>query len=234
MADMFADYKKELMGKENTAPEPTASSAQDGKFEYLHRGAFTMLKVRMNAGERMKAESDAMVAMSPNIRVEGKLEGGVLGGLGRMLTGEKFFFQTLTAEMGPGEVYLAPAIPGGSYGYPPGRDPVVHPPEGRLFRRFRGPGGFHEDAEPDQGAVLGRGVFSSSGSAGGGPSSSVHTVRFNRWTWRPERRSSSTTPTWWRGRRTCSTPWKKPHPDGYRRSRPARGWSAGSRGRAGS
>jgi uncharacterized protein (TIGR00266 family) len=112
MADMFADYKRELTEKEKAAPEATSPQAQDRKFEYLHRGAFTLLKVRMDAGERMKAESDAMVAMSPNIRVEGKLEGGVLGGLGRMLTGEKFFFQTLHAEMGPGEVYLAPAIPG--------------------------------------------------------------------------------------------------------------------------
>lgn len=111
MGDMFADYKRELMEKAS-APPNTGDSKLDRKFEYLHRGAFTMLKVRMNAGERLKAESDAMVAMSPNIRVEGKLEGGVLGGLGRMLTGEKFFFQTLHAEMGPGEVYLAPAIPG--------------------------------------------------------------------------------------------------------------------------
>ncbi len=81
-------------------------------YEFLYPGPFTMLKVRLGAGEMIKAESDAMVAMSTTIDVEGKLEGGVLGGLGRMLAGEKFFFQTLVARRGPGEVLLAHAIPG--------------------------------------------------------------------------------------------------------------------------
>src|SRR5690606_23426743 len=44
--------------------------------------------------------------------VEGKMEGGVLGGLGRMLAGEKFFFQTLKANRGPGKVLIAPSLPG--------------------------------------------------------------------------------------------------------------------------
>lgn len=116
MADMFADYKKEIAEKQTPRQQPDTSdvpkTGTDKKYEFLHRGAFTMLKVRLNAGERIKAESDAMVAMSPNVSVEGKLEGGVLGGLGRMLTGEKFFFQTLHAQQGPGDVYLSPAIPG--------------------------------------------------------------------------------------------------------------------------
>lgn len=81
-------------------------------YELLYPGAFTMLKVRLQRGEMIKAESDAMVAMSNTVDVEGKLEGGVLGGLGRMLSGEKFFFQTLVARRGPGEVLLSHAIPG--------------------------------------------------------------------------------------------------------------------------
>ncbi len=117
MADMFADYKKQVSEKEggNTVKStdiPPKLPETGRKFEYLHRGAFTMLKMNLNAGERLKAESDAMVAMSANVSVEGRLEGGLLGGLGRMLSGEKFFFQTLTAHNGPGEVYLSPAIPG--------------------------------------------------------------------------------------------------------------------------
>ncbi len=124
MADMFADYKKEqnIQKKAPAAPQPSPQPAPQpspqpqqiggGKFEYLYRGAFTMLKVNLDAGERMKAESDAMVAMSATVSVEGKLEGGVLGGLGRMLSGEKFFFQTLHAQHGPGVVYLSPSAPG--------------------------------------------------------------------------------------------------------------------------
>jgi uncharacterized protein (TIGR00266 family) len=130
MPDMFADYKKEQARKKETemrqtdsrpspvadisktVPPDIAASPKDRRFEYLYRGAFTMLKVCLGAGERLKAESDAMVAMSANVSVEGKLEGGVLGGLGRMLSGEKFFFQTLAAQHGPGEVYQSPAVPG--------------------------------------------------------------------------------------------------------------------------
>jgi len=81
-------------------------------YEILYPGAFPLLKVKLNKGETIKAESDAMVSMESTIDVEGKMDGGFLGGIGRMLAGEKFFFQTLTARRGPGEVLLAPAIPG--------------------------------------------------------------------------------------------------------------------------
>jgi uncharacterized protein (TIGR00266 family) len=41
------------------------------------------------------------------------MEGGFLGALSRkLLTGEKFFFQTLRASRGAGEVLLAPTVPG--------------------------------------------------------------------------------------------------------------------------
>jgi uncharacterized protein (TIGR00266 family) len=82
------------------------------QFELLIPGPFVMLKARLKMGESIKAESGAMIAMSDTIDVEGKLEGGLFKGLGRMLAGEKFFFQTLAARRGPGEALLAHAIPG--------------------------------------------------------------------------------------------------------------------------
>jgi uncharacterized protein (TIGR00266 family) len=139
MADMFADLKKQQAEQPTPKPGPAPAPApaaptsvttaatpapaapppglqaeqpRDKAFRYLYKGAFTLLEVDMPAGGRFKAESDAMVAMSPTIDVEGKLEGGVLGGLGRMLSGETFFFQTLDARRGPGTALLAPAIPG--------------------------------------------------------------------------------------------------------------------------
>ena len=81
-------------------------------YEILYPGAFPLLKVQLNKGETLKAEADAMVSMSNTVDVEGKMEGGLLGGIGRMLAGEKFFFQTLNAQRGSGEVLLAPSIPG--------------------------------------------------------------------------------------------------------------------------
>lgn len=82
------------------------------KLDVLYPGTNSMIKFELEAGEKIKAESDAMVAMSPTIDLEGKLEGGVMAGLGRMLSGEKFFFQTLVANRGKGYALLAPSTPG--------------------------------------------------------------------------------------------------------------------------
>lgn len=83
------------------------------KSEILYPGAFPMVRVDLAAGETIKAESGAMVASSPTIDIESKMEGGFLGALSRkLLTGEKFFFQTLRATRGAGEVLLAPTVPG--------------------------------------------------------------------------------------------------------------------------
>ncbi|MCT4583651.1 MAG: TIGR00266 family protein [Peptostreptococcaceae bacterium] len=82
-------------------------------YEILHEGGFPMVKVKLDAGEKIKAESGAMIAMEDTIDVAGKMEGGVLGGIGRMFAGEKFFFQTLEANRGAGEVLFAHVAPGG-------------------------------------------------------------------------------------------------------------------------
>ena len=82
------------------------------KYELLNPGPFVMLKVRLEMGETIKAESGAMVAMSDTVDVEGKMEGGFFKALGRKLAGESFFFQTLAARRGAGEVFLAHGIPG--------------------------------------------------------------------------------------------------------------------------
>ena len=83
------------------------------KSEILYPGAFPMVRVVLGPGETLKAESGAMVAASPTIDVESKMEGGLFKALSRkVLTGEHFFFQTLRATRGGGEVLLAPTVPG--------------------------------------------------------------------------------------------------------------------------
>lgn len=83
------------------------------KYEILYQDAFPIVKCQLNRGERIKAEADAMIGMSPTIDVTGGAEGGIMKGLTRMLAGEKFFFQYLTASRGDGEVLFGHAIPGG-------------------------------------------------------------------------------------------------------------------------
>lgn len=82
------------------------------KYEILYQDAFPMVKCYLEKGEQIKAESDAMIAMSSTVDVTGGVEGGFKKGLTRMLSGEKFFFQYLTANRGSGEVLFAHALPG--------------------------------------------------------------------------------------------------------------------------
>lgn len=82
------------------------------KYEILYQGAFPLVKIELEKGENVKAESGAMVSMTPNIELKGTVDGGLMRGLGRMLSGEKFFFQELSATQGRGEVLLAPAAIG--------------------------------------------------------------------------------------------------------------------------
>lgn len=84
------------------------------KYEILYPEAFPIVKIALQRGEKIKAESDAMIAMSSSIEVEGKMEGGILGGLARkFLSGESMFFQELTARRGAGEVIIGHQLPGG-------------------------------------------------------------------------------------------------------------------------
>ena len=94
------------------APSSDLKTIEDLSFRVLYRGAFALLEAHLRLGQTLKAQSDAMVAMDPTIDVEGKMEGGLLGGLGRMFSGESLFFQTLRASRGTGVAHLAPAQPG--------------------------------------------------------------------------------------------------------------------------
>lgn len=60
-------------------------------YEILHEGTFPMVKCHLEHGEQIKAESNAMITMSPTIDVTGNTEGGIFKGIARMAAGEKFF-----------------------------------------------------------------------------------------------------------------------------------------------
>ena len=80
--------------------------------EILYRPSYALGVVKMKAGESLIAESGAMVSMSDTITVETSTRGGLLSGLKRtMLGGESFFMNTFRATA-PGEVTVAPSLPG--------------------------------------------------------------------------------------------------------------------------
>lgn len=82
-------------------------------FTITHQPAYAVATVDLNAHEVIRAESGAMLAMSPNIQIDAQMQGGFLKSLGRsLLGGESFFQTTLTAVGAPGQVMLAPRTPG--------------------------------------------------------------------------------------------------------------------------
>lgn len=83
------------------------------QYEIIHPGSNAMVVVNLAAGEFIKTEGGAMVGKSSHVAIESKIDGGVGKALKRsFLGGEQFFFQTLKAEGAPGDVMIAPRIPG--------------------------------------------------------------------------------------------------------------------------
>lgn len=83
-------------------------------YQILYQDAFPVVKCDLAQGGSIKAESDAMVAMSGTLDVNGSMGGNLLSGIARrVLAGESFFFQNIVASRGPGYVLLGHPIPGG-------------------------------------------------------------------------------------------------------------------------
>ncbi len=78
-----------------------------------HQPSFSVARCVLAGGESIRAESGAMMAMSPTVQIEAKAEGGVFKSLKRAaLGGESFFVTTLTAGSSGGWVDRAANLPG--------------------------------------------------------------------------------------------------------------------------
>lgn len=95
------------------------------RHEILYQPSYAVAKVTLDQGEAIRAESGAMVGMSPTVQIDSKMQGGLGKALGRLLGGESLFQTTFTATHGPGEVLLAPAGPGDIFNTEPGYGLVV-------------------------------------------------------------------------------------------------------------
>jgi uncharacterized protein (TIGR00266 family) len=78
------------------------------QYEILYKPSFSVARVLLDPGDSVRAESGAMVSMSPTITLEAKAPGGIGKAIGRLLGGESLFQTTFTATHGAGEVLLAP------------------------------------------------------------------------------------------------------------------------------
>lgn len=88
------------------------------QFEKQFDPAYSLMICKLDMGDKVMAESGAMVTQDAHIKMEtsatgGKGVGGLLKGLGRrMFLGESFFRNTFSAVTQPGEVTFAPSLPG--------------------------------------------------------------------------------------------------------------------------
>lgn len=81
-------------------------------YDILYQPSYSLLKVTLQKGETISAESGAMVSMSSGITIETRMKGGLMGALKRkVLGGESFFVNTFKADE-TGEVTFAPSLPG--------------------------------------------------------------------------------------------------------------------------
>jgi uncharacterized protein (TIGR00266 family) len=93
--------------------------------DVMYSPAYATARITMSAGEVVRAESGAMLAMSAGVAMQTSTQGGVLKGLKRaVLGGESFFMNTFTAQVEGAELWVAPALPG---------DVVAWPLNGTLF-----------------------------------------------------------------------------------------------------
>ena len=83
------------------------------KYDILYRPVYSLLKVEMDPGESIIAESGAMVSMTSNIDIQTSARGGLLSSLKRsVLGGESFFQNTFTCREGKGVITFGPSYTG--------------------------------------------------------------------------------------------------------------------------
>jgi uncharacterized protein (TIGR00266 family) len=80
------------------------------KFEIVGASMQTLL-VELDPGEAMYTERGGMAWLS-NVDMETGARGGLMKGLGRMVSGESLFMTTYTAKSGGGRIAFAPEAPG--------------------------------------------------------------------------------------------------------------------------
>jgi len=83
------------------------------KHKIIGRPDFPVVKIILQDGESILAESGAMVSMTPNLAIETRARGGIFSSLKRMIfSGESFFQNKFTATNGSGEIIFAPQTMG--------------------------------------------------------------------------------------------------------------------------
>jgi len=86
--------------------------SQQISYKIEHSPSYASLVLNLKTNETVLVESGAMAAMDTCIKMKSRAKGGLMKGLGRMVSGESFFISEFTAEGKSGELYVSPGVPG--------------------------------------------------------------------------------------------------------------------------
>ena len=81
-------------------------------YQIEHSPSYASLRLDLQPNQTVVVESGAMAAMDSCIKMQSKMKGGLMKGVGRMLSGESLFLSEFTAKNKPGQLFLSPGIPG--------------------------------------------------------------------------------------------------------------------------
>lgn len=86
--------------------------SQQISYKIEHSPSYASLILNLKTNQTVLVESGAMAAMDTCIKMKSRAKGGLMKGLGRMVSGESFFISEFTAEGKSGELYVSPGVPG--------------------------------------------------------------------------------------------------------------------------
>jgi len=96
----------------NASSKNLSGTTADLSYEISQRPDFALVRIKLQAGRKILAEPSAMVSMTPSVKLEAGIKGGLGKTFGKLLGGESLITNTFTAENEPGEIMFA----GGSAG----------------------------------------------------------------------------------------------------------------------
>ena len=94
------------------APAPAAPPVPKALKYTLFGGNLPAVSIRLDPGESIYTQSGGMVWMDSGIAMQTNMTGGMMKGLGRMLSGDSLFMATYTSSLPDQELAIASTFPG--------------------------------------------------------------------------------------------------------------------------
>lgn len=91
----------------------SSHSMSDSQFNFtVFGGNLPAVSIRLNPGESIYTQSGGMTWMDSGIKMETNMKGGLMKGLGRIISGESLFMATYTSQAPNQEIVIASTFPG--------------------------------------------------------------------------------------------------------------------------